>query len=110
MERDTNEGGQTIYPYRNTLDQHPSPLRDWMDARPLTLGIAHLEAIRDADDTRSKAIMALAQFKAEHGGIHWDSIPWRDEDMGSFSQVWYVSGAHQEVDWLLHTGLLVLAP
>jgi hypothetical protein len=107
-ERNTRDG-RTVYPYRNTDDEHPSAIRDWLDALPPTRGIGHLDAIRDGDDTRSKAIMALAQFKAEASGVRWDAIPWRDEDLGGFCQAWYVSGALWSVDWLLHTGLVVLA-
>jgi hypothetical protein len=107
MERNV-VGGQAVYPYRNTEGEFPSPIRDWLESLPRRMGIGDLDAIRYGDDGRSKAIMALAQFDAESCGVHWDSIPWADELLGGGCQAWYVSGSVWRVDWLLHTGLLVL--
>lgn len=100
----TVRDGRMVFPYRNTDGEHASDIREWLDARERE----SLEAIRDDNSPRSRAILALAQFDAEAGGIHWDSIPWRDTDLGCGCQLWYVSGAAWRVDWLVNVGAVEL--
>lgn len=96
--------GTLVFPYRNTDDEHPSAVREWLDTREH----GSLEAVREEDTPRTRAILALARLDAEYTGVHWDSIPWRDEMLGSFCQAWYVMHAITRVDYLVESGAVKL--
>ncbi len=102
--RRINAEGIQVFPYRNTEDEYPSDVREWLDAHVSD----NLETVRAENTTRNRAILALARFKAEYTGIRWDSLPWSDEMLSSCCQSWYVMQSKVEVDYMLDIGLLCL--
>jgi hypothetical protein len=99
--------GQT-FPYRNTEGKHPSDVREWLESRDKKYGYDDIDAVRQEDSPRNRAVLALARFDAEYTGIHWDSLPWRDDLFGSGCQSWYVMHAITRVDYLTDSGWLFL--
>jgi hypothetical protein len=106
----TVRDGETVFPYRNTEEEYPSSIRAWLDERLEVELRETLESVRDAGTPRSRAILELAKFDAEVCGIHWHSIPWRDDMLGSGCQAWYVMGAVSRIDYLVHIGAVELKP
>jgi hypothetical protein len=96
--------GVAVFPYRNTEEEYPSDVREWLDIH----NGGPVDAVREEDTPRNRAVLALARLDAEYSGIHWDSIPWRDESLGSWCQAWYVMHAIARIDYLVSTGHMTL--
>jgi hypothetical protein len=67
---------------------------------------AAIDAVRESDTTRNRAVLALARHDAERIGYPWDALPWRDDDTGAVDQCHFVMHAMAAVDMLIAAGFI----
>jgi hypothetical protein len=102
--KDVDGEQKRVFPYRNTAAEYLSDVREWLDDHDS----GEIDDVRVEDTPRNRAVLTLARIDAEATGIHWDSMPWRDDMLGGGCQAWYVMGAMRRIDYLVHTGAVVL--
>ncbi|HVE80659.1 MAG TPA: hypothetical protein VNA68_00745 [Candidatus Dormibacteraeota bacterium] len=79
--------------------------RSFFQEASSTIRIA-IEAVRQSDTKRNKAVLALARHNAERIGYTWDSLPWRNDDLIKNDQAYFVMNAMDSIDMLIEAGFI----